>query len=313
MKQMLRKLLRKIGNAMNGEQLEPKLDLIGMDARISLAFSRAAVTATARAVDTNDPLSWEFSGFSQHGEDGIIDYLSHRLISKNQYFVEIGAADGLENCSSWLSLARGYGGVMVEGDPNLSEMCRRLLANRVWNVQVVNLMVNPENVQSLMKLCPYKDPDVFILDIDSFDYYILNKILVLGFRPKIVVVEYNSAFGPEQIVTVPYKPGFSRWSEHPSGLYYGVSIQAWRALLCQHGYHFLTVESSGVNAFFVDPSCFQEELIARVRGTPFLENIGDLNGATRPYKDAAGDLVVPMRDWRSQLEQLRKSIPALVS
>jgi len=44
--------------------------------------------------------------------------------------------------------------------------------------------------------------------------------------------------------------------------------------------------------------------MSAIRGTSFLDNLGDLNGATRPYKDASGDLVLPLRDWKRQLEQL---------
>ncbi len=73
-----------------------------------------------------------------------------------------------------------------------------MIDERVWNVHVIERMVDQENVSGLMKLCPYKDPDVFIIDIDGIDYYVLRRILELGFRPKTVVAEYNSAFGPDR-------------------------------------------------------------------------------------------------------------------
>jgi len=274
------------------------------DMRIAAALSRAAATATIRSIDPTDPSSWEFAGFSQHGEDGILDYLCSRMVSHNRFFFEIGSADGLENCTAWLAHARGYGGVMVEGDPVLLDRCRKSLDGRVWNVHAVNLMVDAENISSLMKLCPHRDPDVFVLDIDSIDYYVMKRVLELGFRPKLIVVEYNSAFGPDRAVTVPYKQGFSRWKEHPTGLFYGVSIAAWRALLGQHRYSFIAVETSGINAFFLDQAAFPDGFISAIHGTSFLDNIGDLSGATRPYKDASGDVVLPLRDWKTQLEQL---------
>ena len=155
-----------------------------------------------------------------------------------------------------------------------------------------------------MKMCPYRDPDVFVLDIDGIDYFVMKRVLELDIRPKLIVVEYNSAFGPDRALTVPYKPGFSRWEEHPTGLFYGVSIAGWRALLSQHRYSFITVETSGTNALFLDQAAFPEGFMSAIRGTSFLDNIGDGNGATRPYKDASGDLVLPLRDWRAQLEKL---------
>ncbi|MGC8644417.1 MAG: hypothetical protein ACP5XB_31525, partial [Isosphaeraceae bacterium] len=279
---------------------------IEIEMRIAAAYSRAAATAGIRSVDPTNPTSWEFAGFSQHGEDGIIDYLCSRMVPRNRFFVEIGAADGLENCTAWLARARGYGGVMVDGNPILVERCRQSLENRIWNVHPVHLMVNVENVAALMKMCPYQDPDVFVLDIDGIDFHVMKQVLKLGFRPKLIVVEYNSAFGPDRAVTVPYKPRFSRWETHLNGLFYGVSIAGRRNLMNQHRYSFVTVETSGTNAFFLDEAGFPEGFAPAIQGISFLDNLGDRNGATSPYQDSSGDLVLPLRDWRVQLEQLAK-------
>jgi hypothetical protein len=276
-----------------------------IESKITAAMARAAATASIRNLDATDWRTWEFAGFSQHGEDGIIDFLCSRITTPNRFFFEIGSANGLENCTTWLALARSYGGVMVEGNFELANECRTMIEGRVWNVCVVSLIVNAENVATLMKMCPYKNPDVFVIDIDGIDYYALKGILKLDYRPKIIVVEYNSAFGPERSVTVPYRPEFSRWELHPSGLLYGVSITAWRKLLNQYGYKFLTVESSGTNAFFLDPEAFPNEFVEPLRGSDFRDNLVDRNSSTLPYKDANGSLVLPRRDWRSQMELIK--------
>ncbi len=291
MKKQLQTLWRKFGF----QRLETEV-------RIGTAFSRAAATAAARSIDPALPRTWEFSGFSQHGEDGIVDYLCSKLLAPNLHFFEIGSANGLENCTAWLALARGYAGVMVEGSSDLSKQCEETLRGRVWNIQTVNLMVNVENVSSLMKACPHPDPDVFVIDIDSMDYYVLKRILELNYRPKLILAEYNSVFGPEMAVTVSYQSNFDRWQMHPSGLYYGVSIAAWRKLLAPYGYQFVTVDSSGCNAFFIDPAAFPKGFSSTLRGIDFLDNIGDSNGATNPYRDSRGDLVVPKRQWSEQLK-----------
>jgi hypothetical protein len=281
-----------------------------IETTISSRFARAAATAPLREIDATDPQTWEFSGFSQSGEDGIIDYLCSRMTAHNRFFFEIGSANGLENCTAWLALARGYGGVMVDGSSQLTEQCRQMLNDRLWNVYVANLMVDLENVESLMKMCPYDDPDIFAIDIDGIDYYILKSILALGYRPKVIVAEYNSVFGPKRSVTVPYRKSFNRWSDHASGLFYGVSISALRKLLNQYGYKFVTVTSSGINAFFINPSVFPQMFVDRIRGIEFRDNLGDLNGATRPFRDATGALTLAKRDWRSQ-QELIKNLPTV--
>jgi hypothetical protein len=276
-----------------------------VETRIAAAMARAAATAAARSIDPKAPLTWEFGGFSQHGEDGILDFLCSRLRSPNRFFFEIGAADGLQNCTAWLAFARNFAGVWVEGDPALTAMAERALASRIWNVHCVSRFVEPACLPELLGMCPYRDPDVFSLDIDSTDYHIGSKVLELGFRPKIWVVEYNSAFGPDRPVTVPFSTGFNRWAD-PSGLYYGCSIAGWRRLFEGAGYQFITVDSSGINAFFIDPSAFPSRFAEGMEGLSFRDNEADLNGATRPYTNARGARVLPRRDWREQMALIAK-------
>lgn len=273
--------------------------------RAGSAYSRAAVTAQIRKIDPCLPLSWEFSGFSQHGEDGIIDYLCSRMSEKNYFFLEIGAADCLQNCSAWLAYARRYAGVMIEGNPALAGVGRLALRElKAHNVELVTSFVTQENIDRLMKMCPYQDPDVFILDIDGIDYHILKKILELGFRPKLIVVEYNSSFGPDLSVTVPYDPQFSRWNFVKEGIYYGVSFSGWKNFLHQFDYHFVTVDSNGVNAFFIFPDAYPSNFVAEIRKSGFRNNLSDRNGTTNTYLDDEGDRTLPARDWKAQLKKL---------
>jgi UDP-glucose 4-epimerase len=56
--------------------------------------------------------------------------------------------------------------------------------------------------------------------------------------PSIVVVEYNSRFGPERAVTVPYDPAFVRTTAHHSNIYYGASLAALCLLAKRKDYFF---------------------------------------------------------------------------
>ena len=266
---------------------------------MNLAFGRAAATIQLRIIDPKSPLTWEFSGFSQHGEDGIVDYLSTHVASPNRFFVEIGAGDGLQNCTAWLAFAKSYGGVWVEGNPERCKRARMAIEGRAVNVHVVEKLVSVDNIETLMKMCPHENPDVVSLDIDGIDWHVGRRLLELGYRPKIWVVEYNSVYGPERAVTVPLISNFDRWSQHESGLYYGCSIAAWKKLFCDHDYTFVTVERSGTNAFFIDPSAFPLKFGRELSSEGFRDNETDLNGATRPiYRDGACSL--KSRDWRLQ-------------
>jgi hypothetical protein len=55
------------------QELTDALVRVEIQGKMQLAFARAAATAGIRVIDPANPESWEFSGISQHGEDGIID------------------------------------------------------------------------------------------------------------------------------------------------------------------------------------------------------------------------------------------------
>jgi hypothetical protein len=306
MKTWLSKKLKRIPAL---QELTDTLARVEIQGKMQSAFARAAATAAVRVIDPANPESWEFSGFSQHGEDGIIDYLigQMKVECRTDFFFEIGAADGIQNCTAWLAYAKNFAGVMVEGDSQLSGRGQNVLRELNWAVHFVNLLVDENNLAPLLKMSSCKAPDVFSLDIDGIDYYVARKVFELGFRPKIFLVEYNSAFGPDQALTIPYSPSFHRWQMHDSGLCYGASIAGWRRLFEHYQYEFITTEKCGINAFFIDPSAFPDGFANGLRKVNFRENAGDLNGATKPRVDLEGDMVLPARDWRVQFEMIKNT------
>lgn len=249
--------------------------------RINMALSRGAATSAMRRIQLTDPTTWEFSGFSQNGEDGILDVLSRRIRSPNRYFIEIGASDGLENNTSWLALAHRWSGLWVEGDLKTSQWCERMFTALNYGVETLCLFVTQENVQRLTASTLHMDPDVFSLDVDGNDYYLAKMLFEQGFRPKIFAVEYNSSFGPDKSVSIPYQPDFRREND----LYYGCSVAAWRRLFRRHGYQFVTVDNNGVNAFFIDSSQFDGDFVAGLRGCDFRENFAQMRQHKRPWQE----------------------------
>lgn len=240
--------------------------------RVNTALIRASLTSQLRVIDPTCPSSWEFCGFSQNREDGVIDFLTSQLLVANRSFVEIGASDGVENNTAFLAIAKKYTGIMVEGEDKLSTRAKEIYADLNLGVQTLCLFITKNNCPLFLQGLCYLDPDVFSLDIDGNDYYVMEYLLQHQFRPKIVIVEYNSAFGPTDAVTIPYEPHFHYLQAHRSGLYYGVSISAWRQLFFHYGYKFITVESNGVNAFFVDPHFFNADFLEKIKPRLFAEN-----------------------------------------
>jgi hypothetical protein len=147
------------------------------------------------------------------------------------------------------------------------------------------MFVDQSNAKEVVELCMHRDPDFFSLDIDGNDYYVMKALLDAGLRPKVIAVEYNSAFGPERCATITYRPHFVAKKARGNGLYYGVSIAGWKKYLATCGYRFVTVEQNGVNAFFVDPAAFETGVLANLRGLDFGENFAHLTRFRRFWSE----------------------------
>jgi hypothetical protein len=253
--------------------------------RIAVAVARGAAMMSSRKIDLASPSSWEFSGFSQNGEDGILDVLRGQLGSTNRYFLEIGAGDGIENNTTWLAIVEKHGGVMIEGDAYRAARAVRMISSSNLGVECRHMFVVPGLAGQIVSLARQPDPDVFSLDIDGCDYYVAQALLDAGLRPRILVVEYNSVFGPERSATIEYRENFDFTLAHPTQLYYGVSIAGWRTCLEKRGYRFVTVERNGVNAFFVDPAYFDASFLQGLRGLDFAENLYQLRKFRVPSEE----------------------------
>ena len=258
---------------------------------IARSLARAAATSSTREIDETDPISWEFSGFSQNGEDGIIDYLLKRSKSLNRYFVEIGASNGLTSNTAWLAHGKKFSGLMIDGDPVGLKIAHMV---KPFGVEVMQMFVTPINVGEITEHIYTLEPDVFSLDIDGVDFYIMEALMEKNFKPKLMILEYNSAFGPSQSATVEYSSEFSIGKAHSTKLYYGVSIAGWRAFLAPKGYRFITVDSNGVNAVFAREDAFETEFLDKLNGLEFAENFYQLSKFKKPW-DKQFELIKDMK------------------
>ena len=187
-----------------------------------------------------------FRGWSQNEEDGITLALMNEMGGPGtRRFVEIGCGDNGGN-SGFLALECGWSGLMVDGDASRIAVARALYAG--GPVSVVQTWITREKINELIQMHGLDgDIDLLSIDIDGNDYWIWEAIHVC--RPRAVIVEYNSLFGADLAVTVPYRDDFN----HKQGGkgYYGASLQALTHLATRKGYRLVAVEPRGVNAFFL--------------------------------------------------------------
>lgn len=194
--------------------------------------------------------SYEFSNFSQNGEDGIIEFFTKNLKKNNKFFVEIGSGNGLQNNSTNLVL-NNWSGIVLDFTKNMTEYNNLLKIIGSEKILTIGTYLNLSNISEVIEYFIDKEISFFSLDIDSFDFYIMNEILKKGILPKILCLEYNSFLGKEPI-TVEYHEVFNhKVLDKKRGLYFGVSLNAWRELLTKYNYDFICVDKNGVNSFFV--------------------------------------------------------------
>jgi hypothetical protein len=181
---------------------------------------------------------------SQNGEDGIIQEIFRRIGTTDRFFVEVGVADGVE-CNTAFLLSQGWKGAWIDGRGLFRNVvdARADLRGRLNGVQA---FVTRENISSLLKQAQAPPEfDLLSLDIDLNTYYAWEG--VKEFRPRVVVIEYNSVVPPDR----EWKPEYKTDRVWDGTNNYGASLKSMELLGRERGYSLVGCEICGVNAFFV--------------------------------------------------------------
>jgi len=216
--------------------------------RLQLAVGRIEAAAIARA--GGDLPAHELSVFSQWGEDGIIAYLLARVPIDRPWFVEFGVEDYREANTRFLLMTRNWRGLVIDGSEAHVRTIREDDVSWRHDLTARCAFVTRDNINALISEAGFMgDIGLLSIDIDGNDYWVWEAIDVVS--PRIVVAEYNSLWGAQRALTVPYDAAFVRTQKHHSNLYYGASIAALARLGAAKGYSLVGGNSAGNNAFFV--------------------------------------------------------------
>jgi hypothetical protein len=186
--------------------------------------------------------------FSNFGEEQILrKYIAQLLPAAGEgggatrTAVDIGAGDGVKGSNTYALFREGWRGVGFEGSNR--KMCKLAAAYKHYpQVSAANCVVTPENVVPLLKAYKIeREFGVLSLDIDSYDYWVLEAVLA-EFRPRLVVTEINEKIPPPIKFVVKYDPDF-QMTHH----FFGYSIASLAELAARHRYAILEVEYN--NAF----------------------------------------------------------------
>ncbi len=192
----------------------------------------------------------EFSVFSQWGDDGIIQYLIHKLGLSQSSFVEFGVQNYLESNTRFLLMNNNWRGLVIDASEHDIGVIKGDSIYWNYDITAVCQFINRDNINSILESNGFKgEIGLLHIDIDGNDYWIWDVINVVS--PVIVIMEYNSLFGYERAITIPYDKDFYAPNAHYSRIYFGASIKALCELAAKKGYTFVGSNSNGNNAYFI--------------------------------------------------------------
>lgn len=176
-----------------------------------------------------------------------------RLVGKYavlKKYVDIGASDGI-TMSNTLFLAQDrWDGVCFEPDVCKVEVMAHIYRDMGNRVNLCHAAVTPYNVIPFLKAFGVqKDFGFLSLDIDSYDYFVLEELL-REYRPAVMCVEINPVIPPPvRFVTL-----------YPHTVKTGMSICTLANLAEFHGYDIVNLEL--INVFLVDRKINRESAMS---------------------------------------------------
>lgn len=213
----------------------------------------------------------EFSVFSQFGEDGIICWLTNNIPDIKKTFIEIGTEDYWESNTRFLLKSQNWSGYLIEASKTNVAKIKKQRINWQHRLKIINAFIDKENINTILdENLTEKDIGILSIDIDGNDYWILKELNFLN--PTIIICEFNTIFGDQQQISIPYEKNFDRKKSHFSKVYFGASILAYKNLLEKKNYTLLGTTSSGVNAFFIKDE-YKDNIIKKIKNIKIYPSI----------------------------------------
>lgn len=237
---------------------------------------------------------YEWSVFSQWGEDGIIQFLVNNVDIKNRCFIEFGVQDFKESNCRFLMMDSDWSGFIIDASEVNIEKIKRSYYYWRYDLQAIHAFIDVDNINALLEKSGFEnDLGILSIDIDGVDYHILKAIH--SFSPRILICEFNPVFGVKRSITVPYRNDFNRSAAHFSNLYFGASLPAFNDLMKGRGYTLIGTGKMGGNAFFVRNDLLNDRL------RQLAKNPINFNANFRESRDRFGNLTFLSQDEALQL------------
>lgn len=215
---------------------------------------------------------YEYSLFSQNGEDGILRHVFGHIGFRSRRSVEFGFSTNESN-SLRLVLHEGFKGLFLDGsDWQVDRFNRAAASLGRDDTRAVRIFLTRENLQrTLLELGTPSEIDLLSIDVDGNDYWFWESLDRISAR--VTVVEYNSALGRHLSLAMPYAASGRPDDDAAHHFAYsGASLEALTRLARRKGASLVGCDSSGTNAFFVRDDCLTSALPPRSVAEAFRPN-----------------------------------------
>lgn len=217
--------------------------------QVELADVNLLATALSMGGRYAHPLSlmrYHAQVYSQHGEDGMVAEIFHRIGTPRPYFVEIGVENGQQNNTRFL-LEQGWSGVWIDGSASALNEAQHTFARYVQSgtLKIVHSLVTVDNVNAVLATAGVPDEIPFLsLDIDQNTSHVWREI---RHRTNVACIEYNASLPSSVAIEVPYDP-HCVWD---GSNWFGASLKALELIGASKDMALVACDLSGANAFFV--------------------------------------------------------------
>jgi len=182
--------------------------------------------------------------YSAYDEQILIGQYLEQLACKERFCVDIGASDGTSFSNTYALFQNGWAGLAVECDAEKFAALAVRLKNFA-GAALSRCRVTPANVIGLLEAHGVPANFTFLsLDIDGYDYYVLEQLLE-RFQPSLICAEINEKIPPPIKFSVKWSPDYWWATDH----FYGQSLAQLAHLGSRHDYALTRVEFN--NAFLI--------------------------------------------------------------
>lgn len=285
------KLFRKLIEILLNRIAQRLISNYNWEEKNSILAARAIMSSKSwQDRDFEQIYSKGFRVFSQFDDDGIIQYLIQVLkLEKDGKFIEFGVGDFYESNSHFLLVNNNWSGFVIDGSESNVYKIQNSPIYWKFDIKAIREFVTAENVNELLNKSEFYKVNYIHIDLDGNDYWVLKSLNLEKFSPDILILEYNSHFGYEREISIPYDPKFYRTDAHFSNQYYGASLLALKNLAEGKGYYFIGCNSAGNNAYFL-----ANEHKDKVK--PMEIRDGFINAKFRDSRNENGDLTYLSRN-----------------